>query len=671
VAVQRLAEQFGLHAGRAERFAATGAEAARLLFAAAGTADTVISAGHSNELQLIISVDRAQALDLTATLAAAIEELRGQVDRLSLAETARSFSLLLAVSLPVTAPGAGPQVATANVADPTDVGAAALAEENARLRRSLLQLQSEVQETNRGVVALYSEVHDQSERLRQEEERMRVLLDSVQDYAICMLAVDGEIISWNSGAARVFGYASDEIVGRNAASFYPASERDAGLPAEHLRIAAATGRLECEALRVRRGGGAFDALVLMTAMHQPDGKPRGFSMVVRDITERKRLEVDLRRRADELAAANRAKEEFLATLSHELRTPLNAMLGWTRLLRMGKLDAAGMARALETIERNAHVQEQLIADILDVSRIVTGKLRVDLRPIELEPVIEAGIDALRPAAEAKDVDLTSEIVHSGTVMGDPDRLQQVIWNLLANAIKFTPAGGRVHLSLDRKGPHAEIRVTDTGEGIAPALLPYVFDRFTQGDASVTRPHGGLGLGLSIVRHIVELHGGKVHASSEGQDKGASFSVMLPIQAVRVASQSRPVGDHALSGLRVLIVDDDADAREVVSLALSDCGARTRGAASAREALQLLPEFRPDVLVSDISMPGEDGYALIRRIRALAARGLGDVPAVALTGLSDVGERGRALTAGFQQFIPKPVEADQLARVVRSLAHQRR
>jgi CheY-like chemotaxis protein len=411
--------------------------------------------------------------------------------------------------------------------------------------------------------------------------------------------------------------------------------------------------------------------VLMTAMHQPDGKPRGFSMVVRDITERKRLEIDLRRRADELAAANRAKEEFLATLSHELRTPLNAMLGWTRLLRMGKLDAAGMARALETIERNAHVQEQLIADILDVSRIVTGKLRVDLRPIELEPVIEAGIDALRPAAEAKDVDLTSEIVNSGTVMGDPDRLQQVIWNLLANAIKFTPAGGRVHLSLDRKGPHAEIRVADTGEGIAPALLPYVFDRFTQGDASVTRPHGGLGLGLSIVRHIVELHGGQVHAWSEGQDKGASFSVMLPIQAVRVASQSRAVGDHPLSGLRVLVVDDDADAREVVSLALSDCGARTRGAASAREALQLLPDFRPDVLVSDISMPGEDGYALIRRIRALAARGLGDVPAVALTGLSDVGERGRALTAGFQQFIPKPVEADQLARVVRSLAHQRR
>ncbi len=495
---------------------------------------------------------------------------------MSVAQTARSFSLLLAVSLPALA--VAPQAATANVPNPPEVETAALAEENANLRRALLQLQSEMQETNRGVVALYAEVHDQSERLRQEEERMRVLLDSVHDYAICMLATDGEIVSWNSGAARVFGYTSDEIVGRNSSSFYVAAERDAGLPAEHLRLAAATGRLECEALRVRRGGGAFDALVLMTVMHRPDGKPGGFAMVVRDITERKRLEDDLRRRADELGAANRAKEEFLATLSHELRTPLNAMLGWTRLLRMGKLDAAGMERALETIERNAHMQEQLIADILDVSRIVTGKLRVELRPIELEPVLDAAIDALRPAADAKGVHLTSEIVHSGTVMGDPDRLQQVIWNLLANAIKFTPAAGRVHLSLDRTGPLAEVRVTDTGEGIAPGLIPYVFDRFRQGDASVTRPHGGLGLGLSIVRHIVELHGGQVHASSEGPGKGAAFSVMLPIRAVRAASQqSRAAGDHPLSGLRVLVVDDDADAREVVSLALADCGARTRGA----------------------------------------------------------------------------------------------
>jgi PAS domain S-box-containing protein len=387
-----------------------------------------------------------------------------------------------------------------------------------------------MQETNRGVVALYAEVHDQAERLQQAEERMRVLLDSVQDYAICMVGTSGEIASWNSGAERLFGYSGEEIAGQNVACFYICGEQEAELPAAHLRLADEHGRFEYESLQVRRGGLTFEALVLITPMRRPDGTTRGFSMVVRDITERKRLENDLRRRADDLAAANRAKEDFLATLSHELRTPLNAMLGWTRLLRMGKLDGVAMARALETIERNARVQEQLIADILDVSRIVTGRLRVDLRPIELQPVVDAAIDALRPAAQAKGVHLTSEIGAAPTVMGDPDRLQQVFWNLLANAIKFTPAAGRVNVSIDRDGPCIEVNLTDTGEGIEASLLPYVFDRFTQGDVTVTRSHGGLGLGLSIVRHIVELHGGQVSASSDGLNRGATFTVRLPIRA---------------------------------------------------------------------------------------------------------------------------------------------
>ena len=237
---------------------------------------------------------------------------------------------------------------------------------------------------------------------------------------------------------------------------------------------------------------------------------------------------------ERLREANRAKEDFLATLSHELRTPLNAMLGWTRLLRMGKLDRPAMTRALETIERNAHVQAQLIADILDVSRIVTGKLRLELRPLDLEPVIDAAIDALRPAADAKGVDLSCSLTHAGTVMGDPDRLQQVIWNLLANAIKFTPAGGRVSLAVRRDDGNVLITVSDTGEGMPPTLLPYVFDRFTQGDGSLTRPHGGLGLGLSIVRHIVELHGGEVRAHSDGPGKGSAFVVTLPLRADRSA-----------------------------------------------------------------------------------------------------------------------------------------
>jgi PAS domain S-box-containing protein len=434
-------------------------------------------------------------------------------------------SLHIRVEAPAEAPSEAPPDSVHRVGPGQD-----LANENARLKRSLLQLQAEMQETNRGVVALHAEAHDQAERLRQAEERMRVLLDSVQDYAICMLGSRGEIVSWNAGAERLFGYSGEQIAGQNAACFYTCNEQDTELPAGHLRLADEHGRFECESLRVRRGGDTFDALVLITPMRRPDGTTRGFSMVVRDITERKRLENDLRRRADDLAAANRAKEDFLATLSHELRTPLNAMLGWTRLLRMGKLDTVGMARALETIERNARVQEQLIADILDVSRIVTGKLRVDLRPIGLQPVVDASIDALRPAAQAKGVHLTSEMADGGTVMGDPDRLQQVFWNLLANAIKFTPAAGRVNVSIHRDGPCIEIKVTDTGEGIEPSLLPYVFDRFTQGDVTVTRPHGGLGLGLSIVRHIVELHGGHVSAASDGLDLGATFSVRLPIRA---------------------------------------------------------------------------------------------------------------------------------------------
>jgi signal transduction histidine kinase len=244
--------------------------------------------------------------------------------------------------------------------------------------------------------------------------------------------------------------------------------------------------------------------------------------------------------AEKLRAANRAKEDFLATLSHELRTPLNAMLGWTRLLRMGKLDEAAMVRALDTIERNAHVQEQLIADILDVSRIVTGKLRLQLRPLELEPVIDAAIEALRPAADAKGVQLECSLTRSGTVLGDPDRLQQVLWNLLSNAIKFTPAGGCVSLSVRPEGSLAVIEVADTGEGMPATLVPVIFDRFTQGDGSITRPHGGLGLGLSIVRHIVELHGGEVKARSDGPGTGSTFTVMLPLRSVsRTPSTHNP------------------------------------------------------------------------------------------------------------------------------------
>ena len=369
---------------------------------------------------------------------------------------------------------------------------------------------------------------EMADRLRLAEDSLRALVDALPDCAVCSLDVTGAIESWNTGGERLFGYAIPEIIGQPYSSFFCVGECEEGMPDEHLRQARLTGRHESQGLRVRRGGVAFDAhSVLVTAL-APDGSRTGFILVVRDVTERKRLEEDLRRRAEQLEAANRAKEEFLATLSHELRTPLNAMLGWARLMRSGRLDEAARTRALDTIERNAHIQEQLIADILDVSRIVTGKLRIELRPIDITPIVTTALDAVRPAAVAKGVNLQPAVEFPGTVMGDPDRLQQVVWNLLTNAIKFTPRGGTVAVSCVREGSNAIVTVSDTGEGIAPELLPFVFDRFRQGDGSATRSHGGLGLGLSIVRHLVELHGGRVDARSDGGGHGAAFVVQLPL-----------------------------------------------------------------------------------------------------------------------------------------------
>jgi PAS domain S-box-containing protein len=549
------AEQFGLDPADVRSFSAATYETARLLLDLSDTARAEVRVADDPCLQVVITAEAAEAEVRAALLAhtgAGVSAVRALVDVLSIDESSSGVIVALTRAFPNGGPGhdgcggarynASEAVRIDRDSEQGDIRA-----EHAALQRAFAELQTELQETNRGVVALYAELEDRAERLRHAEDRLRLLLDSVQDYAICMLSDGGEIASWNAGAERLFGYSAAEIIGRHVSCFYVPAESDAGVPADHMRAARDAGRLECECQRVRRGGSAFDAHVVLTPVYA-HRELRGFSLVVRDVTERKRLEDDLRRRADDLAAANRAKEDFLATLSHELRTPLNAMLGWTRLLRSGKLDPAAMARALETIERNAHIQEQLIADILDVSRIVTGKLRLELRPTDLIPILDAAVDTVSPGAEAKGVRLTVDARFSGEVLGDPDRLQQVIWNLLANAIKFTPGGGLVRISLARVGRNAVVTVADTGEGIAPTLLPFVFDRFIQGDASVTRPHGGLGLGLSIVRHIVELHGGTVHAWSEGQGKGSTFSVHLPVRAVQRAG-GEALGDspqHSLS-----------------------------------------------------------------------------------------------------------------------------
>jgi PAS domain S-box-containing protein len=383
------------------------------------------------------------------------------------------------------------------------------------------------------------------------------------------------------------------------------------------------------------------------------------------------LEHQARQEADE---ANRMKDEFLATVSHELRTPLNAILGWANTLLRGKLDEQAATRALENIARNARAQNQLISDLLDVSRIISGKLRFEVSAVDLSSVIEAALETVRPAAEAKGVELRLKLdPTAGLVSGDETRLQQVVWNLLTNAIKYTPRGGHVETRLEREGTHAAIIVRDTGEGINADFLPYVFNRFQQADGTTTRKHGGLGLGLAIVRHLVEAHGGQVSAASEGAGQGATFTVTLPLMALRNVDfglrNEEEVDEQSaiLTGLRVLVVDDELDARELLRWALTQDGAEVRTVTSAAEALDILSQWQPEVLVSDIGMPGEDGYKLIRQVRALPADRGGQVPAVALTGYARLEDQRRALAAGYQIFVPKPVELDELASEIARLA----
>jgi PAS domain S-box-containing protein len=385
----------------------------------------------------------------------------------------------------------------------------------------------------------------------------------------------------------------------------------------------------------------------------------------------------------EAQESSRLKDEFLATVSHELRTPLTSILGWAHMMRLGQFGDADAAKALETIERNARAQAQLIDDLLDVSRIITGKLRIDVRPVDPNSFIEAAIEAVRPAAEAKGVRL-QRIMDTGvvTVSGDPVRLQQVVWNLLSNAIKFTPKGGCVQIRLERVNSHIEIAISDSGLGIAPEFLPYVFDRFRQADQRTTRQHGGLGLGLAIVRHLVELHGGSVRAESPGAGQGSTFTVLLPVAPVyqsigqeeRVHPAARdtlPVYEcpERLDGLKVLVVDDEPDTQELLKTGLGLCGAQVTVAGSAAEALEAMKASVPGLLISDIGMPGEDGYELIRRVRALPAEGGGKVPAIALTAYARVEDRMQALRAGYQMHVPKPVEMVELVAVAASLVQR--
>jgi PAS domain S-box-containing protein len=542
------------------------------------------------------------------------------------------------------------------------------------------------------------------EELRRSEERLRLLVDAVNDYAIYMLDPEGRVSTWNAGAEKLKGYRTDEIVGQHFSRFFPEEARLEGKPERELSAALESGRFEEEGYRVRKDGTQFWANVVITPVRDDRGELVGFAKVTRDLTSRLEREEMARKLIREQAArtaseaseerlreaaamaeraakraeqASRVKDEFLATVSHELRTPLNAILGWATLLRERAEDPT-FTRGLEVIHRNAQAQTKIVDDILDVSRIITGKLHLDLRETDLVAILRDALEVVRPSAVAKGITLSLVPLNAvSRVVADPLRLQQVAWNLLSNAVKFTNTGGKVTTEICQHGSTIKLIVSDTGRGIEPDFLPFVFDRFRQADSSITRRVGGLGLGLSIVKHIVDLHGGHVEAHSEGVGTGATFTVTLPVRAVLPVAEDevleagqasvRPAPRPRLNGLKVLVVDDEPDARELLDAVLANAGCLVRTAGSAAEAFRSFQDFAPDLLVSDLGMPEEDGFSLMRRIRALPHDQGGDVPSVALTAYTHASDRTSALQAGFTTHIAKPVRTDDLLAALQNLA----
>jgi PAS domain S-box-containing protein len=513
------------------------------------------------------------------------------------------------------------------------------------------------------------------EALREAAEFNRSIIESSRD-CICVLDLEGRLLSMSEMAAKLLCMADvGSHTGTSWVELWQGTDREAARAAVRAAAAGHTGAFVGSLPMLEGTPKWWD--VLVTPIAGSRGTLQKLLAVSRDVTERKEL---LERERGARAEAERMsglKDEFLATLSHELRTPLGAILGWSQVIRARRLQGAELERAVDVIERNARAQKRLIEDLLDMSRITSGQIRLDVQPVEPATIAEAALDSARPAAEAKGIRLEKLLdPHAGPISGDPARLQQIVWNLLSNAIKFTPKDGKVQVILERVNSHIELSVADSGIGIDPAFLPQLFDRFRQADASTTRRHGGLGIGLAIAKHLAELHGGTIHVQSDGEGRGATFTLQLPLTLAQrpslgeervhpsvaaAAPSPQPMPD--LSGLLVLAVDDEADARQLMHRILGDCGARVITAASAREALALAARERPDVLVSDIGMPETDGYDLLKQLRALSA----DIPAVALTAYARSEDRTRALRAGFRIHIAKPVEPAELAVSVANVA----
>ncbi len=503
----------------------------------------------------------------------------------------------------------------------------------------------------------------QTERaLRESNATLNALILS-SPLPVVVLEVDGRIARWNPAAERVFGWTAEEVIGQQPPYVSDADRQDFERNlSEALSGRAIVGR---EVERSRRDGTRVPISMSLAPVLDRHGNVAGVIGLHEDITERRRTAQELAHLYDEVSRAARAKDEFLATLSHELRTPLNAMLGWMRLLRRGQVPEDRVPYALEVVERNTLAQLRLIEDILDVSRIISGKLRLDAEPVDVVQVVSAAIETLRPAAEARAISLSLDLPPEQLcVEGDFERLVQVVSNLIGNAVKFTPAGGSVAVSLTLRSGEAVLRVSDTGIGIDPAVLPHIFERFRQGDSTTARTHGGLGLGLAIARHIAEAHGGTITAHSAGRNQGSTFELALPLQEQRVLLAPEPDrsrSDADLAGTRVLVVDDDPDSRDLLRQVLLLEGADVRTAGSAAEAERLINVFRPAVLVADIGMPDEDGYALMRRLRAQPSTR--QLFAVAVSGYASEDDRIQARLAGFDEHLPKPVDATRLVALI--------
>ncbi|HJT27817.1 MAG TPA: ATP-binding protein [Pyrinomonadaceae bacterium] len=493
--------------------------------------------------------------------------------------------------------------------------------------------------------------------------------------AIAIIDPDGYYLQQNGAHFTLLGYADDDLEGKTPA-IYLGEETFQKILNELVRKGDYAGETIC---RTKSGEERTIELSVFT-MRSGLGEPQCYVSIKRDITTRKKTEerlaqLLLRERVARTDAekANRLKDEFLATLSHELRTPLNAVIGWSRILKTGRLDSESSNHAIEVIERNAWAQKQIIEDILDVSRVITGKLQLHLGPVDLISVINAALDAVRPALEAKDIRIETQFHESLKVIaGDVDRLQQVVWNLLSNASKFTPVGGTVGVRISQDETYVQIQVRDTGPGIAADFLPHVFERFRQADGSTTRTHGGLGLGLAIVRHLVELHGGMIAA--ENSDSGAVFTVRLPLPSSELSLEPLPaparvdqkVTEVDLKNVRILVVEDELDALDLLTIDLTAHGAKVRGAASAAEAIELLRAEQFDLMISDIGMADTDGYNLIKQVRQQENEHGEHIPAIALTAYARTQDRIRALTAGYNTHVAKPVEIKELVTVVKCL-----